>query len=171
MDTQLANYQVFERGKPLADLTGTLEEVVRMVRFLESFITEAHNTHPLPQAKEMPTETETTQDNCRKLVDSHVYANVSYLVQELSKNEKYMDELSEVQVRYDDEDDDYGELEAYPQEALEHWVVSDWLANRLREQKEMVIDFYGLTIWGRTTSGQAIYIDSVIEDIYNKNWA
>ena len=119
----------------------------------------------------MPTETETTQDNCRKLVDSHVYANVSYLVQELSKNEKYMDELSEVQVRYDDEDDDYGELEAYPQEALEHWVVSDWLANRLREQKEMVIDFYGLTIWGRTTSGQAIYIDSVIEDIYNKNWA
>ena len=35
----------------------------------------------------------TTQDNCRRLVDNHVYHNVSYLVQELSKNEKYMDEL------------------------------------------------------------------------------
>ena len=104
----------------------------------------------------------TTQDNCRRLVDNHVYHNVSYLVQELSKDEKYMDELSEVQVRYDDE---------YAEEALEHWLVSDWLANRLREQGEMVIDFMDLTIWGRTTSGQAICIDSVIEDIYNKNWA
>ena len=103
----------------------------------------------------------TTQDNCRRLVDNHVYHNVSYLVQELSKDEKYMDELSEIQVRYDDE---------YAEEALEHWLVSDWLANRLREQGEMVVDFMDLTIWGRTTSGQAIYIDSVIEDIYNKNW-
>ncbi len=105
----------------------------------------------------------TTQDNCRRLVDNHVHHNVSYLVQELSKDEKYMDDLLEVQVQFNDEE--------YPDEALEHWLVSDWLANRLREEGEMVIDFMDLTIWGRTTSGQAIYIDSVIEDIYNKNWA
>ena len=105
----------------------------------------------------------TTQDNCRRLVDEHVYHNVSYLVQELSKDEKYMDDLLEVQVQFNDED--------YPDEALEHWLVSAWLAHRLREEGEMVIDFMNLTIWGRTTSGQAIYIDSVIEDIYNKNWA
>ena len=105
----------------------------------------------------------TTQDNCRRLVDNHVYHNVSYLVQELSKDEKYSNDLMEVQVQFNDED--------YPDEALEHWLVSTWLANRLREEGEMVIDFMDLTIWGRTTSGQAIYIDSVIEDIYNKNWA
>ena len=105
----------------------------------------------------------TTQDNCRRLVDSHVYQNVSYLVQELSKDEKYSNDLMEVQVQFNDED--------YPDEALEHWLVSNWLAERLREEGEMVIDFMDLTIWGRTTSGQAIYIDSVIEDIYNKNWA
>jgi len=111
-------------------------------------------------------ETATTQDNCRRLVDNHVYHNVSYLVQELSKDEQYMDELLEVQVKYDATDvDDYGE------EALEHWLVSDWLANRLREEGEMVVEFMGLTIWGRTTSGQAICIDSVIEAVYNKNWA
>jgi len=108
----------------------------------------------------------TTQDNCRRLVDEHVHQNVSYLVQELGGDDRYMDELLEVQVKYDATDvDDYG------QEALEHWLVSTWLANRLREEGEMVIEFLGLTIWGRTTSGQAIYIDSVIEDIYNKNWA
>ena len=105
----------------------------------------------------------TTQDNCRSLVDNHVYHNVSYLVQELSKDEKYSNDLMEVQVQFNDED--------YPDEALEHWLVSNWLAERLREEGEMVIDFMDLTIWGRTTSGQAIYIDSVIEDIYNKNWA
>ena len=105
----------------------------------------------------------TTQDNCRRLVDNHVYHNVSYLVQELSKDEKYSNDLMEVQVQFNDED--------YPDEALEHWLVSNWLAERLREEGEMVIDFMDLTIWGRTTSGQAICIDSVIEDIYNKNWA
>ena len=105
----------------------------------------------------------TTQDNCRRLVDNHVYHNVSYLVQELSKDEKYMDDLLEVQVQFNDED--------YPDEALEHWLVSTWLANRLRKEGEMVIDFMDLTIWGRTTSGQAISIDSVIENIYNKYWA
>ena len=105
----------------------------------------------------------TTQDNCRRLVDTHVHQNVSSLVQELSGVPKYMNELLEVQVKYDNED--------YPDEALEHWCVSSWLAERLKEQGEMVIDFLGLRIWGRTTSGQAICIDSVIEDIYNKNWA
>ena len=104
----------------------------------------------------------TTQDNCRRLVDNHVYSNVSYLVQELSGDEKYSDELFEVRARLTDD---------YPEEALEHWLVSEWLAKRLLEEGEMVVEFLGLIIWGRTTSGQAIYIDSVIEDIYNKNWA
>ena len=108
----------------------------------------------------------TTQDNCRRLVDNHVYSNVSYLVQELSRQEQYMDDLMEVQVNYNS-----NPIEGEPEEALEHWLISEWLAKRLLEEGEMVIDFYGLTIWGRTTSGQAIYIDSVIEDIYNKNWA
>jgi len=105
----------------------------------------------------------TTQDNCRRLVDSHVLQSLSYLVQELGADEKYGNQLLEVQVQFNDDD--------YPNEALEHWLVSEWLGKRLQEEGEMVIDFYGLTIWGRTTSGQAIYIDSVIEDIYNKNWA
>ena len=108
----------------------------------------------------------TTQDNCRRLVDNHVYSNVSYLVQELSQQNKYSDELLEVCVNYNS-----NPIEGEPEEALEHWLVSEWLAKRLLEEGEMVIEFLGLTIWGRTTSGQAIYIDSVIEDIYNKNWA
>lgn len=56
--------------------------------------------------------------------------------------------------------------EVDPLEALEHWIVSNWLANKLEARGEMIVrDFLGLTIWGRTGSGQAISIDSVIEDI------
>ena len=53
------------------------------------------------------------------------------------------------------------------QEVLEHWIVTDWLADRLEEQGEAVCkDFYGLTIWGRTTSGQGIALDGVISQIH-----
>ena len=59
------------------------------------------------------------------------------------------------------------EADDYRQEVLEHWIVSDALARRLEEKGECVLrDFFGLTIWGRTTSGQAISLDSVIVGIY-----
>ena len=51
-------------------------------------------------------------------------------------------------------------------EVYEHWLVTDWLADKLEEQGESVArDVAGLTIWGRCTSGQAIYADAVIQRI------
>lgn len=52
-------------------------------------------------------------------------------------------------------------------EAYEHWIVSKWFGNRLKEAGEMVIfDFMGFpAIWGRTCSGQAIALDGVIQGI------
>jgi hypothetical protein len=51
-------------------------------------------------------------------------------------------------------------------EALEHWIVSGFLARKLKEHGEMVADdFLGLTIWGRGTTGQAILLDNVISEI------
>ena len=53
-------------------------------------------------------------------------------------------------------------------EAYEHWIVSNWLADKLKARGEMILrDFMGLTIWGRTCTGQAISLDSVICDIYD----
>ena len=46
----------------------------------------------------------TTQDNCRRLVDSHVLQSLSYLVQELGADEKYGNQLLEVQVQFNDDD-------------------------------------------------------------------
>jgi len=48
-------------------------------------------------------------------------------------------------------------------EALEHWIVDYALADWLEMRGEAICkDFAGLTIWGRTTSGQAIAMDHVI---------
>lgn len=54
-------------------------------------------------------------------------------------------------------------------DVYEHWIVSDWLADKLQERGETVNkDFYGLTIWGRTITGQQIYIDGIICDIFDE---
>lgn len=52
-------------------------------------------------------------------------------------------------------------------EVYEHWAVTDWFADKLEAAGEKVDkDFAGLAIWARTTTGQAIYADAVIERIY-----
>lgn len=59
-------------------------------------------------------------------------------------------------------------LEPITHEAYEHWLVSNWLADKLEERGEMVCrDIYGLTIWGRCTTGQAILLDGVMCNIYD----
>ena len=50
-------------------------------------------------------------------------------------------------------------------EFYETWIVTSWLAARLLERDEAVIDFRGLWLWQRTTTGQAIYMDEVIQAI------
>ena len=72
----------------------------------------------------------------------------------------------------DDETTDFEEIansfqiEPYDNEIFEHWIVSDFLAKRLEAYGELVnYDFYGLTIWGRSTTGQSISMDSVIQKI------
>ena len=60
-----------------------------------------------------------------------------------------------------------GDLEDYRQEIFEHYIVTDWLANRLEEKGETVVrDFYGLTIYCRPCTGQALHCDWVIQTIY-----
>lgn len=61
----------------------------------------------------------------------------------------------------------FGE-EHYPdteEEIIEWWLVTWWLAERLREQGEVVIQEYDCYWWGRQTSGQAIVHDHVIKTI------
>lgn len=52
-------------------------------------------------------------------------------------------------------------------EIYEHWIVSEWLAGKLAGKGEAVEkDFYGLTVWGRSCTGQGIALDGVISEIH-----
>lgn len=64
---------------------------------------------------------------------------------------------------------DLESLDAYDYcpEVFEHWLVTDWFGRKLQEYGETVtMDWHGLTIWSRTTTGQAIKCDGVINRIY-----
>ncbi|NBX04265.1 MAG: hypothetical protein EBR02_09470 [Alphaproteobacteria bacterium] len=57
-------------------------------------------------------------------------------------------------------------IEAHEREVFEHWSVSSWLASQLEKHGEKIArDWYGHHVWARTTTGQSISIDAVIEDV------
>ena len=50
-------------------------------------------------------------------------------------------------------------------EVLEWWLVTPYMADMLRENGEVILSAYDCYWWGRTTSGQALYMDGVIQEI------
>jgi len=129
---------------------------------------------------------EKRQQNAKRVVESHIYACASTLIYELSQKPEYMDDLLALQTRTawecdscGHQDADRDELDECCDEAqagdstqsetelevYEHWIVSDWLGRQLVKRGEIVGEFMGLTIWGRTCTGQAVYLDEVIQDI------
>lgn len=88
---------------------------------------------------------------------------VIYAVEETPglKQHSYLDACIEC---YED-----NHLEEVYKEPLQYWIVTDYFGRELRELGEVVVfDFMGFTIWGRTCCGQAIYMDGVIQDLYEK---
>ena len=79
-------------------------------------------------------------------------------------NVKDAERIEELEAKINElEDMDFDELP----EVYEWWGVSKWLAEKLKEQGEVIIDDYLCDIWGRQTTGQAILLDSVISRICN----
>lgn len=132
-------------------------------------------------------------NNAQNLVTNNVYINVTHLIVAIIEGghdakgelaELYNEALELTYPIYDyesaaldagwsadtedtPEDFCFGEsIEPYEREPLEFWAVSNYLANALIEHDEKVVkNFAGLNIWARCTSGQAIFLDCVIEKI------
>ena len=80
-----------------------------------------------------------TQERAKRITDIHVLWGQSTVIEELIQAGKI--------------DEEY----LYPfngDEVLEWWLVTPWLAERLKEQGEIIIDELGCRWWGRLTSGQ-----------------
>ena len=65
-------------------------------------------------------------------------------------------------------EDNKWDIELYRQQILEHWVVTPYLAAKLKEEGETVVDLYDLDIYCRPYSGQMLQADDPIVSIYNK---
>lgn len=92
------------------------------------------------------------ESRAKRIADLHVLYGQDEVVEELIRagriDEEYMYPFVDTE-----------------EEVFEWWLVSPYLAQELKEQGEVIIDALGCHWWGRTTSGQAIYMDDVIRKI------
>ena len=88
----------------------------------------------------------------KRIADLHVLYGKNEVVEELIRAGKIDEEYMYPFVDTEDE-------------IFEWWLVSPYLARELKAQNEVVIDALDCYWWGRTTSGQAIYMDNVIQEI------
>lgn len=65
--------------------------------------------------------------------------------------------------------DEYEELPTECKEVYEWYIVSDWLLEQLEKNNQPILKTDYQNYWGRTTTGQAISLDYVIEKIYTDN--
>lgn len=102
----------------------------------------------------------------------NMYVDNSEKIEELQNK---IDEIEENEELTEDQENEISELEERieelaqeeeePQEIFEWWVVSDWLADKLEEAGEPILKSDYETWWGRTTTGQSISMDYVIQNI------
>ena len=59
-------------------------------------------------------------------------------------------------------------INPYDVEVFEHWAVTNWFSEKLKEHGEIVGELFDFTLWGRCTTGQAIYMDGIIREIANE---
>jgi len=115
-----------------------------------------------------------------EFLNSHIRANCSMLINDLLKeNERnwnledkyWFDQLfcqhEEPAVWENDDDCNWqDQSDLRPREPYEFYIVSDFFAARLKEQDQLVTDYWGFWIWGRETTGQSIVLDYVFQTIY-----
>ena len=92
------------------------------------------------------------QSRAKRIADLHVFYGQNEVVEELIRAGKIDEEYMYPLVDMDGE-------------VFEWWLVSPYLAQELKGRGEVVIDALDCHWWGRTTSGQAIYMDGVIQKI------
>jgi hypothetical protein len=117
--------------------------------------------------EDLPTWYQYHERELDQMVGEVIIYNVSYLISALYNSDVQDvndEDLSELMWKVDESFEEEGAEPTY-NEAEEHWIVTDWFGDELKERGEMVGEVLNLTIWGRTTSGQAISMDYVVQDV------
>ena len=116
-------------------------------------------------------------EKIRDMVYKAVLSNQSAVVEKLLEcDDELQDQLWEIiddlrqQImdEQDPEDPEYHDPDEIDIEVYEWWLVEPALGRKLEEHGEIVLRGYNCTWWGRQCTGQAIYMDSVMEEIYDE---
>ena len=122
-------------------------------------------------------ESGTMQDITRNFIDRHILACQSYLVSELMEKEVISIEdyinfyksdetiKSEYDVKTEEEIQEIRDNGEDMQEVFEHWLCSDWFINQMKNQNEPILETDIGIWWGRTCTGQSIYLDHNIQEL------
>ena len=94
-----------------------------------------------------------TQERAKRITDIHVLWGQSTVIEEMIRANLISEE----------------HLYPFADDVMEWWLIDSWLAERLKAQGEVIIEELGCRWWGRLTSGQAIYMDGVIQEICGNN--
>ena len=87
----------------------------------------------------------------QQIVDREILYEQGYVINELLRvNESLWDTIANTE-KYD--------------EVFEWWLVTPYIAELLKGNGEVILADYDCYWWGRTTAGQALYMDYVIQKI------
>lgn len=66
---------------------------------------------------------------------------------------------------------DSNRIEPHRSDVYEKFLVSSWFGDKLEEKGCAVVEIGNLHIWGRTTFGQMVSMDGVVQEIFKENMA
>lgn len=110
-------------------------------------------------------DTQEVLETTQRIIDNDILYNQTSLIE----NSKFfeLNSYSSYEVANNlfvaNDDDEYEEDTM--QEPLEWWLVSKWLYDKLTGLGFVTLETEFGYYWGRTTSGQAIELDNVIQDV------
>ena len=122
-------------------------------------------------------ESGTMQNITRQFISNHIYCNQSCLVSELMDKEVISIEdyinfyksdetiKSDYDVKTEEEIEEIRDNGEDTQEVYEHWLCSNWFISKMKEQDEPILETDFETWWGRTCTGQSIYLDYNIQEL------
>ena len=122
-------------------------------------------------------ESGTIQDITRQFISNHIYCNQSCLVSKLMDKEVISIEdyinfyksdetiKSDYDVKTEEEIEEIRDNGEDTQEVYEHWLCSNWFISKMKEQDEPILETDFETWWGRTCTGQSIYLDYNIQEL------
>jgi len=103
-----------------------------------------------------------------EFVDRHIYSNCSDIISMINDCEQ--GDLDDWYVVFrEDTDEDGNVINVVQDSVLQHWFVSDWLANKLLEKGEKVEDIGRHRVWCRTSYNLAITQEFNILEIHKEN--